>query len=100
MELINQFERTSGIFLAYVLNTDVLYNIYMLNMYILYIFLICFRLMKDLLIRTINQKRLMVNTLAVQQFEFLIFFQEFSSGVFGLSNVTLSNILWCDTQCS
>lgn len=56
--------------------------------------------MKDLLIRTINQKRLMVNTLAVQQFEFLIFFQEFSSGVFGLSNVTLSNILWCDTQCS
>lgn len=31
--------------------------------------------MKDLLIRTINQKRLMVNTLAVQQFELnLIFF--------------------------
>lgn len=98
MERINHFERTSGIFLAYVLNIDVLYNIYMLNIYILYIFLICFRPMKVLLIRTINQKRLMVNTLSVQQFEFLIliFFQEFSSGVF----VTLSNILWCDTQCS
>lgn len=68
----------------------------MLNIYLLYFFL-CFRLMKDLLIRTINQKRLIVNTLAVQQFEFLIliFFQEFSSGVFGLLNVTLSKILWC-----
>ncbi|RLW09252.1 hypothetical protein DV515_00002796 [Chloebia gouldiae] len=55
--------------------------------------------MKALLIRTINQKRCIVITLAVQQFEFLIFifFQEFSSGVFGLLNVTLSKMLWCDT---
>lgn len=58
-------------------------------------FSLCFRLMKDLLIRTINQKRLMVNTLTVQQFEFLIliFFQEFSSGVFGLLNVTIKNFV-------
>lgn len=70
--------------------------------YMLCIFLICVGLMKDLLIRTINQKRLLVNILAVQQFEFLIliFFQEFSLGLFGLLNVTLSIILWCDTQCS
>lgn len=58
-------------------------------------FSLCFRLMKDLLIRTINQKRLMVNTLTVQRFEFLIliFFQEFSSGVFGLLNVTIKNFV-------
>lgn len=33
VELINHFERTSGIFLAYVLNIDVLYSIYMLNIF-------------------------------------------------------------------
>lgn len=72
------------------------YIIYTCLTFIYYMwFSLCFRLMKDLLIRTINQKRLMVNTLTVQQFEFLIliFFQEFSSGVFGLLNVTIKNFV-------
>lgn len=66
----------------------------------LYIFFLCCRLMRNLLRWIINKKK--KKTSAVQQFEFLVFlfFQKFSLGVFGLLNVTLSNFLWCELQCS
>lgn len=70
MELINHFERTADIFLAYVLNIVVLYNIYVLNIYYMY-FLICFRLMKNLLIRTINCKHFGCATVWVLNLDFL-----------------------------